>query len=81
MVDEWQAILASASHGARILLRSADARPRYLEQLQIGHERRRLRELLHFHADLADELSRQDRVHTYAGFHIADVTDCHVAGR
>lgn len=28
---------------------------------------------LRFHPERARELTRQDRVHTYAGFHIADV--------
>mgnify|MGYP003526222172 CR=1 FL=1 len=37
------------------------------------HDSPRLRELLRFHDAWADELSRHDRVHTYAGFHIADV--------
>jgi S-adenosylmethionine-diacylglycerol 3-amino-3-carboxypropyl transferase len=30
-------------------------------------------EMLHFHPELAQALTRQDRVHTYAGFHIADI--------
>ena len=33
----------------------------------------RLMEVLDFHPELAQELTRQDRVHTYAGFHIADI--------
>ncbi len=73
LVEEWQAILASASRDARILLRSAHARPRYLDSLRLGPDGRRLRELLHFHDELARDLARADRVHTYAGFHIADV--------
>ena len=74
LVAEWQAILARASSDARILLRSAHARPRYLDRLTLGADGRRLRDLLHFNESLAHELSRADRVHTYAGFHIADVT-------
>jgi S-adenosylmethionine-diacylglycerol 3-amino-3-carboxypropyl transferase len=35
--------------------------------------RHNLRELLHFRDELAMALQAQDRVHTYAGFHIADV--------
>lgn len=71
--EEWQAILLRASADARILLRSAHARPRYLDSLTVGPDGRRLREVLRFHDDLATRLSRADRVHTYAGFHIADV--------
>jgi S-adenosylmethionine-diacylglycerol 3-amino-3-carboxypropyl transferase len=32
-----------------------------------------LLERLTFHEQIARELSRQDRVHTYAGFHICNV--------
>ncbi len=73
LVAEWQAILARASVDARILLRSAHARPRYLDRLTLGATGRRLRDVLHFHDALARDLSCADRVHTYAGFHIADV--------
>ncbi len=73
LVEEWQAILARASVDARILLRSAHARPRYLDRLTVGADGRKLRDLLHFHDTLARDLSCADRVHTYAGFHIADV--------
>jgi S-adenosylmethionine-diacylglycerol 3-amino-3-carboxypropyl transferase len=34
---------------------------------------RGLTELVRFHPEWARELTRQDRVHTYAGFHIADL--------
>ena len=74
LVEEWRAILERASGDARILLRSAHARPRYLERLTLGAEGQHLREVPHFRDALASDLSRADRVHTYAGFHIADVT-------
>jgi S-adenosylmethionine-diacylglycerol 3-amino-3-carboxypropyl transferase len=73
LIEEWSAILARATCDARILLRSAHARPRYLDWVEVGAARRRLREALAFHDGLARELAREDRVHTYAGFHIADV--------
>lgn len=73
LVEEWQAILARATGDARILLRSAHARPRYLDQLRLTPGGPRLRDMLHFHDDWARQLSHADRVHTYAGFHIADV--------
>ena len=41
--------------------------------LMISVDGMKLNEHLSFHEDLARELSRQDRVHTYAGFHICDV--------
>ena len=69
--EEWQAILERASPGARIILRSAHLRPAYLDTVCIGG--RPLREILQFHDGLAWALQPLDRVHTYAGFHIADV--------
>lgn len=75
--DEWRAIFATATPDARILFRSAHAKPAYLEKLQVaakqGDHRVSLRDRLYFHEGLAANLQKQDRVHTYAGFHIADV--------
>ena len=75
--DEWRAIFATATPEARILFRSAHAKPAYLEKLQVeakqGGSFVSLRDRLHFHDELAMRLQRQDRVHTYAGFHIADI--------
>lgn len=73
LVEEWQWILARATPGARLIFRSAHRSPRYLEALRIGDTRSNLRELLAFNDGLAMALQPQDRVHTYAGFHIADV--------
>jgi S-adenosylmethionine-diacylglycerol 3-amino-3-carboxypropyl transferase len=69
--EEWHAIFERAAPGARIIFRSAHARPAYLEQLELRSGR--LRYLLDWHDGLAEELQARDRVHTYAGFHIADV--------
>jgi S-adenosylmethionine-diacylglycerol 3-amino-3-carboxypropyl transferase len=73
LVEEWEAIRQRAAPGARILLRSAHARPAYLDSIRIGPERQPLREAFRFMDDVADALQPQDRVHTYAGFVIADV--------
>ena len=70
--EEWEAILDRASSGARILLRSAQTRPAWLDTQRIGVENRPLRDILRFHDDMADALQPADRVHTYAGFVIAD---------
>jgi S-adenosylmethionine-diacylglycerol 3-amino-3-carboxypropyl transferase len=64
ILDEWQAILARATPNARVIFRSARAQPSYMAALP---------ERLVFHPELAERLSREDRVHTYAGFHICDV--------
>jgi S-adenosylmethionine-diacylglycerol 3-amino-3-carboxypropyl transferase len=72
LVEEWNAILARATPGARILMRSAHSKPAYLESIRVGPDQNRLREVLRFSDELADSLQAGDRVHTYAGFVIAD---------
>ena len=72
LIEEWDAILERAAPNARILLRSAQARPDYLDRIRLGRQQRGLRDLLHFQDALADRLQAEDRVHTYAGFVIAD---------
>ncbi len=73
LVEEWNAILGRARPGARILLRSAHEDPDFLNWVRVGHEQRRLHDTLHFDHELAARLHVGDRVHTYAGFKIADV--------
>jgi len=73
LAEEWSLILRRATPQARIIFRSAHAAPAYLEHLELGAQRTRLRDHLVFHEDLAAELQRLDRVHTYAGFHVADL--------
>jgi S-adenosylmethionine-diacylglycerol 3-amino-3-carboxypropyl transferase len=73
LAEEWALILKRARDDARIIFRSAHAAPAYLERLEIGPERTRLQDRLQFHPELAAALQPQDRVHTYAGFHVADV--------
>jgi S-adenosylmethionine-diacylglycerol 3-amino-3-carboxypropyl transferase len=77
LAEEWEAILERATPGARVLFRSAHARPTYLEQVNVlrGGRLERLTRLVRFHPEWASELSRRDRVHTYAGFHIADLPE------
>ena len=72
LIEEWNAILNRATPGARILLRSAQSKPAFLESIRVGPGQNRLREIFHFADDLADSLQSGDRVHTYAGFVIAD---------
>lgn len=73
LAEEWTAILERAAPNARVIFRSAHEAPRYLDLIEIGERRERLRERLVFHELMARELQRQDRVHTYAGFHVADL--------
>ena len=71
--EEWEAILQRAAPGARIIFRSAHAKPKYLDWISVGAARKYLHEVVEFHDAEAQRLALQDRVHTYAGFHIADV--------
>jgi S-adenosylmethionine-diacylglycerol 3-amino-3-carboxypropyl transferase len=73
LAEEWTAILERATPDARVIFRSAHAAPAYLDLIEIGRRRERLRERLRFNEALARDLQRGDRVHTYAGFHIADL--------
>jgi len=73
LIEEWEAIRRRAAPGARILLRSAHARPAYLDDIRIGPDQMPLRSAFRFMDEVADALQAQDRVHTYAGFVIADV--------
>jgi len=73
LIEEWDFILKRAAPDARLIFRSAHARPRYLDSITVGTARQRLADVLYFHDDWARELTLQDRVHTYAGFHIADI--------
>jgi S-adenosylmethionine-diacylglycerol 3-amino-3-carboxypropyl transferase len=71
LAEEWHEIFHHATPAARLIFRSAHRRPRYLQAVRIGGVS--LMERLAFHEQIAHELSREDRVHTYAGFHICDV--------
>ncbi len=73
LAEEWAAILSRATPEARIIFRSAHAEPRYLDNIHLPNNGPAVRDLLRFHPEWARKLTEQDRVHTYAGFHIADV--------
>jgi S-adenosylmethionine-diacylglycerol 3-amino-3-carboxypropyl transferase len=73
LVEEWQAILARATPDARIIFRSAHPDADYLRRLELPGQGGRLEERLRYEPELAARLHVRDRVHTYAGFHIAQV--------
>ena len=73
LVEEWNLLLERAAPNARILFRSAHAHPDFLDWVHVGAAREPLHDSLQFHDELAERLQREDRVHTYAGFMIADV--------
>lgn len=72
LVEEWNAILDRASQDARVLLRSAHADPPFMHWLRAGPRSLPLAAQFRFNSALAARLHRDDRVHTYAGFFIAD---------
>ena len=72
LAEEWDAISERATPDARVIFRSAHRDPGYLDGLRLG-DGRALRDWLEFHDDLSATLQARDRVHTYAGFHIADM--------
>lgn len=73
LFEEWNAIVERAAPSARILLRSAHTEPPFLDGVRVGRNHRPLSDVLRFDKDLATRLNREDRVHTYAGFVIADM--------
>lgn len=75
LAEEWEAIFGRATANARMIFRSAHAEPAYLGSIHVGagRSRRRVADAVQYHSQLANALQQQDRVHTYAGFHIADI--------
>ena len=72
LAEEWEAIFARAASDARLIFRSAHRAPDYLDSLRLS-DGRRVRDRLQYHEELSASLQPRDRVHTYAGFHIADI--------
>ena len=75
--EEWQALYDRAAPGSRVLFRSASPEVSFLDSILIsdhhGSSPTPLMERLRFDRPLAQKLHEQDRVHTYASFHIADL--------
>lgn len=73
--SEWQAIVNRASPNARIIWRSGGLKTDFLDraQVMVDGKLRSIPELLTYHEQLAEELHRRDRVHTYGSFYIADL--------
>jgi S-adenosylmethionine-diacylglycerol 3-amino-3-carboxypropyl transferase len=72
---EWEGLLRRMGPDAMVLFRSAHAAPPFLDTMMIGPKRTPLRKRLSFRTEEAHALSRADRVHTYASFHIAAVPE------
>jgi S-adenosylmethionine-diacylglycerol 3-amino-3-carboxypropyl transferase len=72
LVEEWDALCEHATDDARVIFRSAHREPDYLDGLRMS-DGRPLRDRLQFQQGMSAALQPRDRVHTYAGFHIADI--------
>lgn len=75
LTSEWQAIVDKASRHARIIWRSGGTNTDFVNALEVERAGQSIRidELLNFRHEKATQLHRQDRVHTYGSFYIADV--------
>jgi S-adenosylmethionine-diacylglycerol 3-amino-3-carboxypropyl transferase len=73
--EEWEAILASAAPGARVIFRSAGLKVDFLDHLNVTFKgnQQSIGSLLKYNPTLAAELHPKDRVHTYGSFYIADL--------
>ncbi len=74
--SEWQAIVDRSTDDARIIWRSGGLKTDFIDQVQVHHKGRltKIRPMLNYHTQLANELHKQDRVHTYGSFYIADLS-------
>ena len=75
LIEEWNALLAKARPGARVIYRSAGLKVSYLDHLRVNYHGRQqeLGLLLRQNPELAAGLHARDRVHTYGSFYIADL--------
>ncbi len=75
LVSEWDAILKRADDNTRILWRSGGLRTEYINTVPVEYQGRQttLGEILKLDTETAEKLHKQDRVHTYGSFYIADL--------
>jgi len=72
---EWQAIVERATPDARIIWRSGGTRTEFVDRVRVrvDGQTRPVGEMLRYHRELAEQLHRHCRVHTYGSFYIADL--------
>ena len=73
---EWQAIVDRATPDARVIWRSGGLRTDFIDKVRVmvdGNERP-VNELLTYHSELAGELHKKCRVHTYGSFYITELS-------
>lgn len=74
---EWNGIVDRAMPQARVLFRSGSMQVDFVDpvQVMIKGKRTRLGDVLNYDHQLASELHKKDRVHTYGSFSIATLKD------
>ena len=72
---EWQAIFDHVTEKTRLIWRSGGLKTDFVDRVRVRHQgqSRLVGELLNYDRELADQLHRKDRVHTYGSFYVADV--------
>lgn len=75
LAEEWQLIVDRAAPDARIIWRSGGLRTDFVDPIGVMFRGRRTRigDLLAYEREKAAHLHRQDRVHTYGNFYIANL--------
>lgn len=73
--SEWQAIVKRAAQDCRVIFRSGGMKVQYVDPIRVNlaGRQRRVGDLLNYHHELAAELHKVDRVHTYGSFYVADL--------
>jgi S-adenosylmethionine-diacylglycerol 3-amino-3-carboxypropyl transferase len=75
--EEWEEILKhSPEEGAKYIWRSASKSTDFVldTRVQYNDRTQSLKSILSVNSKLGEELTKQDRVHTYTSFHIADLS-------
>lgn len=72
LAEEWQAIFSRAQKHARILLRSAEVEPRFLNAPLLTDQPKTLAQRLLFCREPIAHWQDRDRVHTYSGLVVAN---------
>jgi len=72
---EWQCIVDRAAPSCRLLWRSGGLQVDYVDPIQVKArgKRQQVGDLLTYHREWAESLSKLDRVQTYGSFYIADM--------
>ncbi|MGF1581520.1 MAG: DUF3419 family protein [Gemmataceae bacterium] len=73
--QQWQAIVDKASANTRLLWRSGGLKVDFVDPIpvRVAGQQRQLGDVLEYQHELANELHKKDRVHTYGSFYIADL--------